>query len=91
MEQRHSELSNEEVGRIGDHIYERDLRQKLMPQHKGKFLVLDIESGDYEMDADDLAAEKRLRIRRPEGVLYGSRIGYTAAYTLAGRIAADRS
>ena len=79
----------EEVARLGNQIYQRDIRDKVMPQHKGKFLVLDIESGDYEIDEDDLSAEEVLRVRRPDGVLFGLRIGYTSAYTLAGRMVED--
>jgi len=78
--------SPEEVARLGNQIYQRDIRDKVLPQHKGKFLVLDITSGDYEMDEDDLSAEEALRARRPDGVLFGLRIGYTSAYTLAGRM-----
>src|SRR5438552_12138503 len=76
--------TNEEIGRLGNEIYRRSIRDKVMPQHKGKFLILDIESGDYEVDEDDLSAEDRLRARRPDGVFFGLRIGYTSAYTLAG-------
>jgi hypothetical protein len=79
----------EEIGRIGTEIYRRQLRSQVMPQHKGKFLILDIESGDYEIDADDTSAEERLRARRPAGVLFGLRIGYTSAYTLSGRMIED--
>ncbi|HLX62089.1 MAG TPA: hypothetical protein VKX17_12480 [Planctomycetota bacterium] len=46
--------TQEEIERIGEEIYRRDIRPKVMPRHKGKFLFLDIESGDYEMDEDDL-------------------------------------
>ncbi len=80
------QYSREEIARLGNEIYRRDIRDKVMPQHKGKFLVLDIESGDYEMDVDDLSAEETLQTRRPDGVLFGLRIGYTSAYTLAGRM-----
>ena len=86
-----TQYSREEVARIGDEIYRRDIRDKVMPQHKGKFLVLDIESGDYEIDNDDLSAEEVLRSRRPDGVFFGLRIGYTSAYTLAGRMVEDVS
>jgi len=78
--------TNEEIGRIGEDLYRREIRSKVFPQHKGEFLVLDIESGDYEFGPDDLQTEKRLRARRPNGTLYGLRIGYTSAYTLAGRM-----
>ena len=78
--------SPEEVARLGNQIYQHDIRDKVLPQHKGKFLVLDISSGDYEIDEDDLSAEEVLRARRPGGVFFGLRIGYTSAYTLAGRM-----
>lgn len=81
--------SPEEVARIGNEIYHRDIRDKVIPQHKGKFLILDIRSGDYEIDTDDLSAEEKLRSRRPDGTFFGLRIGYTSAYTLAGRMVED--
>ena len=83
--------SREEIAQRANEIYQRDIRSKVMPQDKGKFLVLDIDSGDYEIDSDDLSAEEILRARRPDGVLFGLRIGYTTAYTLAGRMADDYS
>ena len=86
-----SQHTSEEIGRIGEDIYRRDIRSHVLPEHKGKFLVLDIESGDYEIDNDDMSAEEILRARRPNGVLYGLRIGYTSAYTLAGRMIEDNA
>jgi hypothetical protein len=83
------QLSREEVGRIGEEIYRRDIRQNVYPEHKGKFLVLDVLSGDYEIDEDDLTASKRLEARRPGAVGYGVRIGYRAAYTLSGHLPED--
>ena len=90
MNVQQSRYSSEDLGRIGEDIYRRDIRSLVMPQHKGEFLVLDIESGDYEVGEDDLQTEKRLRARQPSGVLYGLRIGYTSAYTLAGRMVEDQ-
>jgi hypothetical protein len=80
----HTQYTLEQIGRIGEQVYQRDIRGKVMPQEKGKFLILDIESGDYEVDKDDLRAEERLRSRHPDGVFYGLRIGYKTAYTFAG-------
>jgi hypothetical protein len=81
-----SNYAREEIARLGEEIYHQSIRDQVMPHQKGKFLVLDIETGDYEVDEDDLQAEKRLRSRRPHGVLYGMRVGYTSAYTLSGRM-----
>jgi hypothetical protein len=85
----HTKYTPEEIGRIGTEIYRRQLRSQVMPHGKGKFLILDIASGDYEIDADDTSAEERLRARRPAGVFFGLRIGYTSAYTLSGRMIED--
>jgi hypothetical protein len=79
-----TEYTNEELAQIAEDIYHREIRDKVMPQHKGKFLVLDVESGDYEISDDDLTGTEILRKRRPEGVFFLLRIGYTTAYTLAG-------
>jgi hypothetical protein len=91
MDVQRSRYSSEDVGRIGESIYRRDIRSHVLPEHKGEFLVLDIETGDYEIGEDDLQTEKRLRARQPSGIFYGLRIGYTSAYTLAGRMVEDRS
>ena len=91
MTVRQPRYSKEDIGRLGDEIYHRDIRPKVMPQEKGKFLVLDIETGDYEVDEEDLKAEKRLLTRRPSGIFYGVRIGYTSAYTLSGRMIEDQA
>lgn len=91
MTVRQPRYSKEEIARRAEDIYHRDIRPKVMPQDKGKFLIVDIESGDYEVDEDDLQAEKRLRARRPDGVLFGLRIGYTSSYTLSGRMIEDQA
>lgn len=79
-----TQYSREEIAKRGEAIYAQRIRAKVEPDCKGKYLVLDIESGEYEIDQDDLAATKRMMARRPHGVLYGLRIGYAAAYRLGG-------
>lgn len=74
--------TKEEVVRRGRRIYERELREKVEPEHKGKFLVLDVLTGDYEIAERDLVASDRLLARNPDAVLYGLRIGYPTAYRI---------
>ena len=78
--------TKEEIRRLGEEIYHREIRFKVMPQEKGRFLLLDIETGDCEVDEEDLLAVKRLRSRRPKGTFYGLRVGSASAYALSGRI-----
>jgi hypothetical protein len=70
-------------------IYERQLRAKIEAGNHGKFVVIDVDSADYDVDADDLEATKRLLGRRPDAVIFGLRIGYPTAYTLGGQTVTD--
>src|SRR5919198_609560 len=55
--------SKEEFARRGDEIYERDLRPHVEAGNEGKFIVIDIDTGAYEIDADELVASDRLLAR----------------------------
>jgi hypothetical protein len=77
----------EEVAARGEALYEQQLRTHVEAAHMGEFVVVDIETGDYEIDVDDLAATKRALAKRPDAVLYGLRIGAPTAYRLGGRFA----
>jgi hypothetical protein len=78
--------SLDEIGHMALDIYHNRIQPLVMPTHKGKYLAIDIDSGDYEVDENDLVAERRLRERRPDGTLFGLKIGYRAAYSLGGRL-----
>lgn len=86
----YARFTPEEVESRGEEIYQRQIRQKVEAGNKGKFVVIDIETGEYEVDDDDLRATKRALAKRPEAVLYGVRIGYPTAYNLGGHIAMER-
>lgn len=76
--------TREEVAARGEAIYNQRIRPRIQSHDRGKYVVLDIETGDYVMDESDLAATKQLLAKRPEGTLYGLRVGYPAAYRLGG-------
>ncbi len=48
----------EELAERGEALDERDIRARVQPEHRGKFLVIDIESGDYEIDDKVQAARE---------------------------------
>ena len=78
------QYSPQEIAERGEAIYEQDIRDGLATDTIGMHLVLDIETGEYEIDPDDLEATKRMMEKHPHAVLYGLRIGYPAAYRLGG-------
>ena len=82
----HPHHDTHEIVQRGQEIYERQIRDKVLTEHRGKFLVVDTETGDYEIDKEDVTALKRLRARHPDAVFYILRIGYRAAYSLGGRL-----
>lgn len=67
--------SKEEFASRGDAIYERDVRALVEEGNEGKFVAIDIETGGYEVDADELAASDRLRARVPGAQIWLKRVG----------------
>jgi hypothetical protein len=84
-----TKLSPQEVGRRGKEIYQREIKDKVISQHHGKFLCLDILSGDYEIGTDSLAANQALLARHPDAIVYGLRIGFKAMYSMGGGMTPD--
>lgn len=72
----------EEVARLGAQVYERQVRPALAPDDDGKFVAVDLATGDYELDTDDYAAVIRLRTRRPGADIWLGRVGQPAAYRM---------
>lgn len=71
--------SKEEFARRGNEIYERDIQPHLSAEDNGKFVAIDIETGVYEVDADEIAAFDRLFLRHPDAQVWLRLIG--APYT----------
>ena len=40
----------------GEQIYQQQLREKVESEHNGKFLSIDIETGAYEINADEVVS-----------------------------------
>jgi hypothetical protein len=74
-----------EVVRLGREIYEREVRGQVEDSHDGEFVVVDITTGDWEVDGDDVAASERVLARNSDAVLYFARVGRRAAYRLGTR------
>jgi hypothetical protein len=78
----HPRYSTDEIVARGKEIYENQLKSKLESQNFGKFLVIDIETGEYEMDEDDLSAAVRAYKKNPNGARYEMQIGYPVSGTI---------
>lgn len=65
----------EEIARRGDEIYVSRVRPHLAPEDEGKYVLIDIESGDHEMDRDEVAASDRLLARHPAAQVWMVQVG----------------
>lgn len=74
-------LSQQEVLNKGTAIYEQ-IKDQYEPEHKGKFLVIDIETGKTYMSDKAALAIEMADMDCPDSQCYVLRIGYEAAFTL---------
>src|SRR5256885_5333640 len=74
MAQAHPRYSKEEFARRGDQIYARQVQPTLPSGTKGKFVAIDIESGAFEIDADEQKASDRLAARVPGAQIWLRRV-----------------
>lgn len=78
----HAATDRRELARRFRGYYDRVLRAELEPEHNGKFLALEVETGDYELGDSQLEALDRAEARHPDCVFYILRVGYRTAARL---------
>ena len=76
--------SKEEFARRGDDIYDRVVAPRLKEEDLGKFVLMDIDSEDYEIDRDEIAASDRLLARNPQARVWFTRAGSRYARRFGG-------
>ena len=75
----------EETARLGDEIYERDIRRQVEADHIGEIVSIDVDSGSWAIGDDILEAVDRLREQCPEAVdVWSLRVGYQAVHKFGG-------
>ncbi len=84
----HSRVPEEEIVPRGREIYEREVRPRLRPEDEGKFVVIDVQSGDYEVSDDEEEAFARAEGDHPGAVFFFSRVGSGGSLKPAHRIGA---
>ncbi|WP_395088483.1 hypothetical protein [Armatimonas sp.] len=78
-------LSREEVARLGKALYAEHIRSQVETDDNiGKMVIIDIETGDFEVDELGLDSAEKLHARHPHARLYGLKIGYNVAESLGG-------
>ena len=76
----------EEIVKRGEAIFEKDVRPHLKGHDPMDFVLIDIETNAYEVDANNLTACLRLRERNPDAQIFARRVGSRTIHHFGGRI-----
>ncbi|MXW25206.1 MAG: hypothetical protein F4Z77_02730 [Dehalococcoidia bacterium] len=77
---------SEEVARLGDEIYERDIRRQVEAEHHGEVVAVDVESETWAIGDTVIVARDRLRTKRPNAIdVWLLRVGHRALDHFGGR------
>src|ERR1700710_2185486 len=75
-----------EVVERGEKLYEQSIRQQVEAGNVGKYLVINVETGQWELNEDHSEAILRARAKYPSAGLFGMKIGYPAAVAFGTRL-----
>jgi hypothetical protein len=71
-----------DIEQRGETIFANSIRPRVTNADEGKFIVIDVTSGDYEIDSDHVKALERMLAHHGSDSLYSIRIGSPTAYKL---------
>ena len=65
---------------MGKEIYQRDIRRQVEADHVGEVVAIDMDSGDYALGKNAIAASEGLRDQRPNAQVWLMRVGHRTLY-----------
>ena len=72
------------ISKQGQQLFEA-LDPALGETHRGQFVAIEVDSGDYFIGETATAANQKARAKHPGKIFFLGRIGYPTAYTFKGR------
>jgi hypothetical protein len=72
------------ISKEGRQLFEA-LDPELRETHRGQFIVIEVDSGDYFIGETAIEANHKARTKHPGKVFFLSRIGYRTAFSFKGR------
>jgi hypothetical protein len=83
----HPRFSGDEIVQKGEELYASQIRAVVeTPENIGKIVSIDIETGEFAVDADPVIAGLSIQEKHPDAAIYGKKIGYNAAFALGGTL-----
>ena len=70
-------VNKREIISKGEAIYEK-IRERIEKEHRGKVIVIEVESGDYFLGKTGPEASRKAREKYPDKVFYKAKVAYPA-------------
>jgi len=67
--------SNADAGKRGDEIYDREVSPQVEPHRNGEIVAIDLDTGAWEVDPDEITAGHYLEARYPDAQIWVVRVG----------------
>jgi hypothetical protein len=80
-----SGFTADQIVERGEEIYDRQIREHVEAENRGRYIAIDIETGAYEIGDGYHALAKHLLTGKPDAALCILRIGYEAVGRIGGR------
>ena len=77
-------LTPEEIAKKGEEIYQTKLKSQLEPKENGKYLVIDVMSGDYFLGESILEANEKAKAKYTDRLFYALKVGYKGIFKMGG-------
>lgn len=75
----------DELARMGDAIYERDILPRMTAEDTGRIVAIDVETGAYALGSDLLATAHQVFESVPGAQLWFKRVGFAYVHSFGGR------
>ena len=72
------DLTDVEISALGKMIYRKNIRPLMTEADIGKYVIVDVYSGEYEIDENCAETDLRLEKRVPDACGFILRVGYSA-------------
>lgn len=82
----HRQYTALEIAERGRELYESRLKNELEPEQRGRYVVMDVVSGEYVVGDDYAELSREFHARRPDAPLYTKKIGYRAVGRIGGNL-----
>lgn len=79
-------MTSSDIASRAREIYEKQLKPLVARGNEGRYIVIDVDSGDYELGDDYIVPTERLYARHTKPLLHTLKIGQPVAGRIGGRV-----